>query len=168
MFLSKDISWKLQRQSKVHMYANMQMKTKVTHWHLSGTHSQTRRHTQWGLENCHACWHCHVWRMALSTVLYATKSQRVCERSLVLEGYLTMIQEGWLSHRGENNTPARSMKTDQKTNTARQEMFLTGWKGEWMTDSLCSSLNDNMNKLFAYLHARMHFCILFYHLYIGE
>lgn len=46
--------------------------------------------------------------MALSTVLH--ESQRVCERSLVLELYMTMIQEGWMSHREENNTPARSLK----------------------------------------------------------
>lgn len=66
--------------------------------------------------------------MALSTVLHATESQRVCERGLVFGLYPTMIQEGWMSHREENNTPARSLKTKQKTNTTGQEIFGMGKK----------------------------------------
>lgn len=119
--------------------------------------TQTHTHTHRGLENCHACWHCHAWRMALSTVLHATESQRVCERRLVFRLYPTMIQEGWMSHRQENNTPARSLKTKQKTNTTGQEIFGMWEKKITMndkTDGLCSSHNDNMIK-----EITMHTCM---------
>lgn len=88
--------------SKTHVYANIQMR---------GAHSNT--HTQWGLENCHARWHRHAWRMALSTVLHAT------ERWLVLKP--TMIQEGWMSHWKESNARARYLKKQTENKYDRTE-----------------------------------------------
>lgn len=111
--------------SKAHVYANIQMRG-----------AQSNTHTQWGLENCHACWHRHAWRMALSTVLHAI------EQWLVLKP--TMIQEGWMSHWKESNAPARYLK---KTNRKqiRQDRKCLGQGENTMKDRRTASMTISLN-----------------------
>lgn len=113
---------------------------------VANKHPHTHTRTQWGLEVCHARWQRHAWRMALSTVVHATESQRVCSS--------TSFTRQWYRkdgcHTGKKITHLPGLwKPNKKTKCDRTENLWDGGEKtkQWMTDSFCSSHGDNMIEL---------------------
>lgn len=146
------------------MYANMQMKT-LTHL---GKHSPTHTHHT---HHTNTKTHSEDWRIAtlagtamrdgwLYLQCYMPpRAKRVREQSLILQLYTTVIQEGWMSHRKVNNTPARSLKTENKYRRTGN-LWARGGKKRWMTVSALLTVTIWSNYSL-YLRARVYFCVLF-------
>lgn len=134
---------------------------------VANKHPHTHTRTQWGLEVCHARWQRHAWRMALSTVVHATESQRVCSS--------TSFTRQWYRkdgcHTGKKITHLPGLwKPNKKTKCDRTENLWDGGKkqnNEWQTVSAPLTVTIWLNYN-AYFHTRVHSCVLFYHLYAGN